>query len=134
MEVKAEDIDFDNLDAVLNFESKEFNTLVSTMDHILSFNEKKAVEAPTTQSQNQETTTTKELDSSQMAKDKRLSEEFLEKSVTAVVASLFQLVDVTLNAMKAEATVGQLHRLSGLSLVSQLGSLLKLKVAAGLLD
>lgn len=83
----AEALNLDDLDSVLNFETKAFSDLVSTMNDVLALNKEEIIpanDAPLQESQSVVQAS---------GKDQRLSKEFLQKSLIAVEASLTRYVN-----------------------------------------
>ena len=102
----AEALNLDDLDSVLNFETKAFSDLVSTMNDVLALNKDEIIpsnDAPVQESQSAVQAS---------GKDQRLSKEFLQKSLTAVEASLTRYVNALIsnqNGISTSAIVSQLQ-------------------------
>ena len=102
----TEPANFDDLDSVLNHESKEFTELVTTMNSILSINKTDSKSQQQVEPAQQET----QIVTSE--KDQTLNQEFLNKSVTGAIESVERYVRAILapfNGINATATVAQLH-------------------------
>ena len=102
----AEALNLDDLDSVLNFETKAFSDLVSTMNDVLALNKEEII--PTNDEPLQES----QIAVQASGKDQRLSKEFLQKSLTAVEASLTRYVNALIsnqNGISTSAIVSQLQ-------------------------
>lgn len=87
----AEALNLDDLDSVLNFETKAFSDLVSAMNDVLALNKEEIIpanDAPLQESQSAVQAS---------GKDQRLSKEFLRKSLNAVEASLTRYVNALIS-------------------------------------
>ena len=111
---------------MLNFEAKEFSDLVATMGRVLSVNKNgdinKAVRPVTSSTQAESTIMT--------SKDRKVNEDFLQKSIQAVGQAVTRYIEALLgqgNGLNTTASISQLHNLSLFEGVMDIGSLLRVQ-------
>ena len=120
---------------MLNFEAKEFGELVATMSRVLSVTAGAGADKNADLAASRPATTgpgaaEKSQSNIMTNKDRKVNEDFIQKSMQAVGQSLIRYLNALLaqgNGLNTTATVSQLHNLSSFEGATDIGPLLRIQ-------